>query len=104
MYVCLIQHPGQEKKYMFDCTDVSRRITVGSEVVCETINGLTMGTVVSFPTKIEGLGAKEIVEQSGAYWPLKKVVRRFGEVDLLHEERLEIAKKYIIEHAENLPF
>jgi hypothetical protein len=107
MYVCFVKHPGSNKNYLFDCTNVRTQIAVGHEVVCETIRGYERGTVVSYPTMIDtnSIGAKPIIEATGAYWPLKKIVRKFGDVPgLLEEEKREIAKQYILEHASELPF
>ncbi|GIQ61513.1 hypothetical protein PACILC2_00810 [Paenibacillus cisolokensis] len=81
-------------------------IAVGHEVVCQTMRGLERGTVVSYPTEIRGTcgGDVAIIEATGAYWPLKKIVRKFGEADLLEEEKREIAKRYIAGHLDELPF
>jgi len=105
MYVCFVKHEGSSKKYLFDCTNIHTKLAVGKKVVCETMMGLAAGTVVSFPTKIEeGPGTIEIIEATGAYLPLKRVLRVFGDIDMLEEERREIVKQYIRNHADDLPF
>jgi len=105
MYVCFVQHDGDPKKYLFACNDVYMKLAVGKKVVCETIRGLAAGTVVSYPTEIkEGMGTREIIEATGAYIPLKRVLRVFGDIEMLEEERREIVKQYIRNHADDLPF
>ena len=100
MYVCFVKHDGDPKKYLFDCTNVYRKLAVGKKVVCETIRGLETGTVISYPTEIkEGIGTRELIEATGAYMPLKRVLRVFGDIDMLEEERREIVKQYIRDHA-----
>lgn len=108
MRICFVKHPGCEKKFIFDCTDMHMKLAVGTEVVCETSKGLKRGTVVVYPMNIVSNTYNDIqtlVEAAGAYWPLKKVIRKFGDVpNLIEEEKQEIARQYLIKHTDCLPF
>ncbi len=82
-----------QKKYLFDCSDITHSLPVGTKVVCETARGLAPGVVATQPFYLP----EEMVLASGAYLPLKKVLRIFGDVRLLEAERKLIAKKYFDE-------
>lgn len=108
MHICFVKHSGCDKKFIFDCTDTYMDLGVGVEVVCETSKGLQRGTVVVYPIKIVSNTHKdlqELIEAAGAYWPLKRIIRKFGDVpNLLEEEKQVIARQYILDHTDCLPF
>ncbi|MGL6200579.1 MAG: hypothetical protein ACRC3H_16740 [Lachnospiraceae bacterium] len=103
IYVCFVEHNNSTKWYLFDCSEVYNRINCGSKVVCETSKGIESGTVVTNPTSINnvcyvggGNGVKEIIEATGAYLPLKKVLRVEGQdLKLTVKEKKMVALQWL---------
>ena len=107
MYVCFVNHPGDDRQFIFECSAVKDKIAVGTIVACKTSRGLTIGVIASMPIELSGTRYSDVgmlIRPWGANLPLKPIVRIFGDIpDLLPEERREIAKQYIVE-VNDLPF
>ena len=108
MYVCFVRHADSPKQYLFDCDLVHGKIACGSSVVCETQKGIKSGKVVTYPTEIrsmcEARGTDEIIKATGAYLPLRKILRIEGDLELTRWEREKIASEMVGAEWEKLPF
>ena len=108
MYVCFVRHADSPKQYLFDCDLVHGKIACGYSLVCETQKGIKSGTVVTYPTEIRcacgGKGTNEIIKATGAYLPLRKILRIEGDLELTRREREKIASEMVGAEWERLPF
>ncbi|MBS5725757.1 MAG: hypothetical protein KHW59_08290 [Clostridiales bacterium] len=109
IYVCFVRHEEGGQQYLFDCTKFRYDIWPGVSVDCDTSRGITNGTAVSGPIRIEGASRdiEMLIKAIGGYTPLREIlyVEQKQTYSLTEEERAEIAKKWLKDKLDSdLPF
>lgn len=96
MYIILVEHEEDGKKYIFDCTELKNTLRRGDTVICKTIRGEQRGRAVTSPIKVDSdnYSQKKFLELYGAYFPLKRIIGVVRVKELTKEEKEKIAWKW----------
>lgn len=96
MYIILIEHEEDERKFIFDCTELKNILRRGDTVICKTIRGEQRGKAVTNPIKVDtdNYSLKKFLELYGAYFPLKRIIGVERVRELTEGEKEEIAWKW----------
>lgn len=82
MNIVFVKHPATARSFCFAVPDhIAPFIHKGVEVLCDTRNGIQIGTAQT--GIITGDGAKDLAKQNGATFPLKNVVGVASSVDMV---------------------
>ena len=118
MIVCYVRHEKSARLFLFTidfelfCLE---RICVGDKVVCDKKYGDKLGEIVA-AIEMNPEEAEVVVKTSNAYWPLRKIIRKYvppviTSIDEVPEKIIEIIRdqerrKLIdkLNSAELLPF
>ena len=85
----LVRHTENERTFLFQAPAFSH-LKKGERVLVSTMTGSAEGTVVASETFDDGSDAFAfIVQATGAYLPLRRVMQRISYTDLSYEEDAE---------------